>query len=165
MSNLDIAGLNDDDEAHRASESKTNETQVSSQTERKPKTNKGGNSNQSEPKAQSAGRSSYNRVIPKRSTTYDSKSENQAFDENQRNQDQEFYDWFETQVDRVEDENLNTHFGANFQNLIVNLGAKKVTRPSINGANTNSILEFTRDNQAFCDLIDRHYPASHFINL
>lgn len=163
---FDISGLNHDDEAHRTSESKTNETQVSQQTEQKPKLKKGRNPNQPELKAPLAGSSSYSRVIPiKRNTSYDSKSDNQAFDEKKRDQGQKSYEWFETQMDRVDKKNVDTHSGANFQNLMVNLAAKKVTQPSISGANTKNILEFTRDNQSFCDTIDRHYPNCNFINL
>ena len=111
---LDVAGLKPDDDDRKASESKSNETRVSRQIERKPK--KGGNSNQTEPKASSAGSSNYSRIIPmKRNESYDSKSDNQAFDEKQQDQDQGSIDWFENQMDGMQGIKTNAHSGANSQ--------------------------------------------------
>ena len=162
---IDVAGLKPDDDDRMASESKLNETQVSRQTEQTSKLQKGGNSNQTERKASLAGSSNYSRVIPiKRNESYDSKSDNQAFDEKQRNEDQQSYEWFDTQMNRVDNNKIDTHSGANFQNLMVNLAAKKVTQPPVSGADTNNILEFAQANQSFCDTIDRYFPNCNFIN-
>jgi len=162
---LDVAGLKPDDDDRKASESKSNETRVSRQTEKKPKLQNGGNSNQTEPKASSAGSSNYRRIIPmKRNESCDSKSDNQAFDEKQRDEDQHSYEWFETQMNRVDNNKIDTHSGANFQNLMVNLAAKKVTQPPVSGAETKDILKFAQANQSFCDTIDRYFPNCNFIN-
>lgn len=162
LNRIDVAGLHSDDDDRKASESKSNETSVSRQTEQKPKS-KGGNSNQTERKASIAGSSNYSRVILKRNKSYDSKSDNQAFDEKQRDEDRPSYEWFETQMNRV-GKKTDTHSGANFQNLMVNLAAKKVTQPPTSVADTDNILEFEQANQSFCDTIDRYFPNCNFIN-
>ena len=172
---IDVEGINEDDGA-QASDSETNETNVSNQTEKKPE--KGGNSKRNDSKPEEGEKSKqngsnessnlpYTRVIPKIKTIYDTLANGTQVTDwtNETFNDQTNREYHEYFAKRSQEHlRSNLHSDVNNQSTEVNFGAKKITFPTIKPASSRNVLTLEQDNLSVCEVIERTFPASHSTN-